>query len=44
MYFNDRNRVKLEIGLAKGKTHVDKREDIRRKDEKRINEREGRLR
>src|SRR5208283_6120353 len=26
MYFNDRNRVKLEIGLAKGKTHVDKRE------------------
>jgi len=44
MYFNDKNRVKLEIGLAKGKTHVDKREDIRRKDEKRIAAREGRLR
>jgi SsrA-binding protein len=44
MYFNDRNRVKLEIGLAKGKTTVDKRHDIKAKDEKRINEREGRLR
>ena len=29
MYFNDRNKVKLEIGLAKGKTHVDKRHDIK---------------
>jgi SsrA-binding protein len=44
MYFNDKNRVKLEIGLAKGKTNVDKRHDIKAKDEKRINEREGRLR
>jgi SsrA-binding protein len=44
MYFNDKNRVKLEIGLAKGKTTVDKRHDIKAKDEKRINEREGRLR
>ncbi len=44
MYWSDKNRVKLEIGLAKGKTHVDKREDIKRKDEKRINDREGRLR
>ena len=44
MYFNDRNRVKLEIGLAKGKTGVDKRHDIKAKDEKRINDREGRLR
>ena len=44
IYWSDRNRVKLEIGLAKGKTHVDKREDIKRKDEKRINDREGRLR
>ena len=44
IYWSDKNRVKLEIGLAKGKTHVDKREDIKRKDEKRINEREGRLR
>ena len=44
MYFNDRNRVKVEIGLARGKTTVDKRHDIKAKDEKRINEREGRLR
>ncbi|MGA3174999.1 MAG: SsrA-binding protein SmpB [Syntrophorhabdales bacterium] len=44
MYFNDRNRVKLEIGLAKGKTTVDKRHAIKAKDEKRINEREGRSR
>ena len=44
MYFNDRNKVKLEIGLAKGKTTVDKRHAIKAKDEKRINEREGRLR
>lgn len=44
IYWSDKNKVKLEIGLAKGKSHVDKREDIRRKDEKRINDREGRLR
>lgn len=44
IYWSDKNRVKLEIGLAKGKTNVDKREDIKRKDEKRINERESRLR
>ena len=44
MYFNDRNKVKVEIGLARGKTTVDKRHDIKAKDEKRINEREGRLR
>jgi SsrA-binding protein len=43
MYFNDRNRVKVEIGLARGKTNIDKRHDIKAKDEKRINEREGRL-
>lgn len=44
LYFNERNKAKLEFGLAKGKTHYDKREDIKRKDEKRINDREGRLR
>ena len=44
MYFDDKNRVKLEIGLAKGKTLVDKRHDIKAKDEKRISEREDRLR
>lgn len=44
IYWSDRNLVKLEIGLAKGKTNVDKRHDIKRKDEKRINDRESRLR
>jgi SsrA-binding protein len=44
IYWSDKNRVKLEIGLAKGKTNVDKRHDIKTKDEKRINDREGRLR
>jgi SsrA-binding protein len=44
MYFNDKNRVKVEIGLARGKTNIDKRHDIKAKDEKRINEREGRMR
>jgi SsrA-binding protein len=44
IYFNDRNKVKVEIGLARGKTTVDKRHDIKAKDEKRINEREGRYR
>jgi SsrA-binding protein len=44
LYFNERNRVKVEFGLAKGKTSFDKREDIKRRDEKRINERESRSR
>jgi len=44
IYFNEKNKVKVEIGLAKGKTTVDKRHDIKAKDEKRINEREGRFR
>jgi SsrA-binding protein len=44
MYFNERSLVKVEIGLARGKTNVDKRHDIKAKDEKRINEREGRTR
>ncbi|HOJ50808.1 MAG TPA: SsrA-binding protein SmpB [Spirochaetota bacterium] len=32
VYFNNKNRVKIEIGLAKGKKVHDKREDIKRKD------------
>ncbi len=44
MYFNEKNRVKVEFGLAKGKTTVDTRDDIKRRDEKRINERESRSR
>lgn len=44
LYFNEKNRVKVEFGLAKGKTSFDKREDIKRRDEKRINDRESRSR
>ena len=44
MYFNNRNMAKMEIALAKGRTLYDKRESIRRKDEKRFTERELRLR
>jgi SsrA-binding protein len=44
MYFNNRNMVKLELALAKGKTLYDKRESIKRKDEKRVAERELRSR
>jgi SsrA-binding protein len=44
MYFDKRNRAKMEIALAKGKTLYDKRESIKRKDEKRFREREMRLR
>ncbi|MDR2018920.1 MAG: SsrA-binding protein SmpB [Syntrophobacterales bacterium] len=40
IYFNAKNRAKLEFGLAKGKTLYDKRESIKRKDEKRVTERE----
>jgi SsrA-binding protein len=32
MYFNDKNFVKVEIGLAKGKKLHDKRETIKQKD------------
>lgn len=32
MYFNDKNLVKIEIGLAKGKKLHDKRESIKQKD------------
>jgi len=31
LYFNDKNMVKLNIGLAKGKKLYDKREDLKRK-------------
>jgi SsrA-binding protein len=32
MFFNDRNKVKIEIGLAKGKKLHDKRDTLRKKD------------
>jgi SsrA-binding protein len=44
LYFDRRNRAKMELALAKGKTLYDKREGIRRKDEKRLMEREERMR
>ena len=31
MYFNNKNMVKLNIGIAKGKKNYDKREDLKRK-------------
>ncbi|MEM6632145.1 MAG: SsrA-binding protein SmpB [Bacteroidota bacterium] len=35
LYFNDRNLVKLDLALAKGKKLHDKREDIKKKDTQR---------
>ena len=32
MYFNDNNKIKLELGIAKGKKLYDKRETIKQKD------------
>jgi len=31
VYFNDKNMLKLNIGIAKGKKNYDKREDLKRK-------------
>jgi SsrA-binding protein len=44
VYLNPRGLVKVEVGLAKGKTHVDKRHDIRERDAKRELAREYKLR
>ncbi len=44
IYFNKQNRAKVEFGLAKGKTLYDKRESIKKKDDRRFNERELRMR
>ena len=44
IYFNSKNKAKLEFALAKGKTLYDKRESIKRKDAKRVTERELRMR
>lgn len=43
VYFKD-GRVKLEIGLARGKKLYDKREDIAKKDVKREAERDFKIR
>ena len=39
LYFNDKNKVKLELGLAKGKKLHDKRETIKEREWKREQER-----
>lgn len=40
-YFNARNVLKVELALCRGKNVRDKREDVRRKDEKRVLDRIG---
>lgn len=35
LYFNDRNMVKVQIAIAKGKQLHDKRDDLKKKDQKR---------
>ena len=35
MYYNHKNIVKLQIGIAKGKKLHDKRQDLKEKDQKR---------
>ena len=42
VYFNDKGRVKIQIGLARGKAEFDKRQSIAKKDERREVERETR--
>lgn len=39
IYFNKRNVIKLSLGLAKGKKLYDKRETIKKRDEKRSRDR-----
>lgn len=40
VYFNEKNRAKIELGLARGKRKVDKRETIREREELRSADRE----
>lgn len=40
LYFNNKNIVKLQIGIGKGKKNYDKREDLKEKSQKRDMERE----
>ncbi len=32
VYFNDRGRAKVQLGLAKGKNHLDRRDDIKKRE------------
>ena len=44
LYFNDANRVKVEIAIAKGKKLYDKRHDIAKKDQQREAQRDFKVR
>ena len=44
IYFNERGLAKVSLALARGKTHADKREDIRQRDDRREMDREMRRR
>jgi len=35
IYFNDRGIAKVKLGLAKGKSHGDRRQDLKKRDQKR---------
>ncbi len=35
IYFTERGKIKLELGLARGKTFADKRSDIKKRDHQR---------
>ncbi len=43
MYFNERNFIKLEVGLARGKKTYDKRHDLKEKDIKRSLQRQYKM-
>ncbi len=44
IYFNERGLAKVSLGLARGKTHADRRADIRKRDDRRDMDRELRRR
>ncbi len=44
LYFNDRGIAKVEVALVRGKTHSDKRHDIKKRDQRRDMDRELRRR
>lgn len=44
VYFNERNRIKVQLAVARGKKLYDKREAIAKKDQKRTEQREYKVR
>jgi SsrA-binding protein len=44
LYFNERGLVKIKLALARGKSHADKRQDIKKRDDRRDIERSLRRR